>query len=59
MIKVKSLCLIKHHAMKTSREWRYSSTILDLGTAWREVSVQLHVLAVTPQARSFLYPRPL
>jgi hypothetical protein len=24
--------LIKHHAMKMYEEWRYSSTILDLGT---------------------------
>jgi hypothetical protein len=30
-----SLYLIKHHAMKTYREWRYSSTTPDLGTRWR------------------------
>jgi hypothetical protein len=27
-----SLCLIKNHAIKIMGEWRYSSTILDLGT---------------------------
>jgi hypothetical protein len=32
-----SLCLIKHHAIKTYGEWGYSSTILDLGTRWRWV----------------------
>jgi hypothetical protein len=35
-VKVKlSLCLIKHHAMKTLHEWGYSSNILDLGTRRR------------------------
>jgi hypothetical protein len=29
--------LIRHHAMKTYGEWKYSSTILDLGTRWRQV----------------------
>jgi hypothetical protein len=28
---------VKHHAMKTYGEWRYGSTILDLGTRWRSV----------------------
>jgi hypothetical protein len=36
-----SLCVInqaiKHYVMKTSGKWRYSSTILDLGTRWRLV----------------------
>jgi hypothetical protein len=32
-----SLCLSKHHAMKTYGEWKYSSTILDIGTRWRWV----------------------
>jgi hypothetical protein len=27
--------MLKHHAMKTYGEWRYSSSILDLGTRWR------------------------
>jgi hypothetical protein len=26
---------VKHHTMKEYGEWRYSSTILDLGTRWR------------------------
>jgi hypothetical protein len=35
-LKVKlSLDLLKHCVMKTYGEWRYSSTILDLGTRWR------------------------
>jgi hypothetical protein len=33
MIKLISLCLIKHHAMKTWEEWRYTFTLLDLGIA--------------------------
>jgi hypothetical protein len=32
-----SLCLIKHHAMKTYGGVRYSFTILDLGTRWSVV----------------------
>jgi hypothetical protein len=32
-----SLCLIKHHTMKTCGDWRYNSTILDLVTRWRWV----------------------
>jgi hypothetical protein len=45
-LKVKlSLCVIKHHAMKTYGEWSYSSTILDLGTRWRRaVSFTPHPL---------------
>jgi hypothetical protein len=32
-VKIKlSLCFIKHYVMKMCGEWRYSSTILDLGT---------------------------
>jgi hypothetical protein len=27
--------VIKYYAMKTYGEWRYSSTILNLGTGWR------------------------
>jgi hypothetical protein len=34
-----SLGLIKHHAMKIYVGWRYSSTILDLGTRWRLVVI--------------------
>jgi hypothetical protein len=26
--------LIKHYNMKAFREWKYSSTVLDLGTRW-------------------------
>jgi hypothetical protein len=38
IIKVTFPCtLIKHHAMKASGEWRYSSIILDLGSSWRWV----------------------
>jgi hypothetical protein len=32
-----SLCLIKHMQWRCMGEWRYSSTILDLGTRWRWV----------------------
>jgi hypothetical protein len=36
--KVKLLVrLIKHHAIKTYGEWRYSSIILDLGIKWRRL----------------------
>jgi hypothetical protein len=38
-----SLFLTRHHSMNKYREWRYVSTILDLGI--REVSGQLHAPA--------------
>jgi hypothetical protein len=43
-----SLCLIKHHTMKTYGEWRCSSSILDLGTRCK------FVVSFTPRP---LYPR--
>jgi hypothetical protein len=50
-----SLCLAKHHAMKTYGEWRYSSTHFDLGTRWRwAVSITLRPLC--PQGKNPWYP---
>jgi hypothetical protein len=36
-------------------KWKYSSTLLDLGTSW-EVSGQLHMLAALPPGKSSRYP---
>jgi len=30
-----SVCLTKHHAMKTYGEWSVATRILNLGTSWR------------------------
>jgi hypothetical protein len=55
-IKVKlSLCLIKHQAWIHIGEWRYSSTIFDLGTKWRWV-VSFVLLLLYPSGSSPRYP---
>jgi hypothetical protein len=50
-----SLCLsVKHYAIKTYGEWRYSSTFLDLGSRWEwSASCPCHF---TPQGNSPWYP---
>jgi hypothetical protein len=50
-----SVCLIKYHAIKTYRGWRYSSTILDLGTGWRWV-VSFTTQPLYFQGKSPRYP---
>jgi hypothetical protein len=34
------------------RDWRYSSTVLDLGTRWK-VSAQLHIIARLPPGKEY------
>jgi hypothetical protein len=56
VIKVKSLCLTKHHAMKTYRGGRGIATrSLDLGTRWRRV-VSFTSRPFYPQRKSPWYP---
>jgi hypothetical protein len=45
---------MKHHALKTYGEWRYSSTILDMGTRWR--CCQLHTAAALPPGKESPVP---
>jgi hypothetical protein len=50
------LCLTSYALFhKDMREWRYSSTILDLGTRWK-LSGHLHALAASPTGKELPVP---
>jgi hypothetical protein len=38
------------------RDWKYSSTVLNLSQHWMEVSGQLHVQAALPPGKEARYP---
>jgi len=50
-----SLCLTKHHAVKTYWVWRYSAT-LTYPLHWKEVSGHLHAPATVPPEKEPPYP---
>jgi hypothetical protein len=53
--KVMFFCLIKNHIMKTYGQWKYNSTISDLGTVWRWV-VSFTPLPLYPRVPATRYP---